>query len=112
LHFAKYKVQHIVGFLLLALLSVLVLSRSKKVWQIIQLSRSVSLLGADGWDAPELWELGGDALNGACISNRYSANDPSEPIQKFARAYRQRNGNLTPDAHAGGSGIRRAQISR
>lgn len=70
------------------------------VKQVRQLGLAVPLLGADGWDAPELWELGGDALNGSYISNHYSADDPSEMIQKFAHAYRQRYGNLTPDAHA------------
>jgi branched-chain amino acid transport system substrate-binding protein len=68
--------------------------------QARQLGLTVPLLGADGWDAPELWELGGDALNGSYISNHYSADDRSETIQKFAHGYRQRYGNLTPDAHA------------
>jgi branched-chain amino acid transport system substrate-binding protein len=68
--------------------------------QARQVGLTVPLLGADGWDAPELWELGGDALNGCYISNHYSADDPSETIQKFVHAYRQRYGNLTPDAHA------------
>jgi branched-chain amino acid transport system substrate-binding protein len=68
--------------------------------QARQLGLNVPLLGADGWDAPELWELGGDALNNSYISNHYSADDPSETIQKFVHAYRQRYGNLTPDAHA------------
>ena len=68
--------------------------------QARQLGLTMPLLGADGWDAPELWELGGDALNGSYISNHYSADDPSETIQKFVHAYRQRYGNLTPDAHA------------
>lgn len=68
--------------------------------QARQLGLTVPLLGADGWDAPEVWELGGDALNGSYISNHYSADDPSEAIQKFVHVYRQRNGNLTPDAHA------------
>jgi branched-chain amino acid transport system substrate-binding protein len=68
--------------------------------QARQLGLTVPLLGADGWDAPELWELGGDALNNTYISNHYSADDPSETIKKFAHAYRQRYGNLTPDAHA------------
>lgn len=68
--------------------------------QARQLGLTVALLGADGWDAPELWELGGDALNGCYISNHYSVEDPSETIQKFAHDYRQRFGNLTPDAHA------------
>jgi len=68
--------------------------------QARQLGVTVPLLGADGWDAPEVWELGGDALNGTFISNHYSADDPSETIQNFVHGYRQRNGNLTPDAHA------------
>jgi branched-chain amino acid transport system substrate-binding protein len=68
--------------------------------QARQMGLTVPLLGADGWDAPELWELGGDALNGCYISNHYSADDPSENIKKFAHDYRQRFGNLTPDAHA------------
>jgi branched-chain amino acid transport system substrate-binding protein len=68
--------------------------------QARQLGLTMPLLGADGWDAPELWELGGDALNGSYISNHYSADDPSETIQQFVHGYRQRYGNLTPDAHA------------
>ena len=58
------------------------------------------LLGGDGWDAPELWQLGGDALNGSYISTHYSVDDPSPAIQKFVQAYKQRYGNLLPDAHA------------
>lgn len=58
------------------------------------------LLGGDGWDAPELWQLGGDALNGSYISTHYSVDDPSPAIQAFVEAYKHRYGNLLPDAHA------------
>jgi branched-chain amino acid transport system substrate-binding protein len=58
------------------------------------------LLGGDGWDAPELWQLGGDALNGSYISTHYSVDDPSLAIQTFVERYKQRYGNLLPDAHA------------
>ena len=58
------------------------------------------LLGGDGWDAPELWGLGGDALNGSYISTHYSIDDPSPAIQMFVEGYKQRYGNLLPDAHA------------
>ena len=68
--------------------------------QARQLGLNEPLLGADGWDAPELWELGGDALNNSYISNHYSADDPALNIQKFVRNYRQRYRNLSPDAHA------------
>ena len=68
--------------------------------QARQIGITQPLLGGDGWDAPELWELGGDALNGSYISNHYSADDPSAAIQAFVREYKQRYGNLLPDAHA------------
>lgn len=58
------------------------------------------LLGGDGWDAPELWQLGGDALNGSYISTHYSIDDPSPTIQSFVELYKQRYQNLLPDAHA------------
>jgi len=58
------------------------------------------LLGGDGWDAPELWQLGGDSLNGSYITSHYSVDDPSPAIQAFVHDYRQRYGNLSPDAHA------------
>lgn len=58
------------------------------------------LLGGDGWDAPELWQLGGDSLNGAYISTHYSVDDPSPAIQQFVELYKQRYSNLLPDAHA------------
>lgn len=58
------------------------------------------LLGGDGWDAPELWPLAGDALNVSYISTHYSVDDPSPAIQMFVQEYKQRYGNLAPDAHA------------
>jgi branched-chain amino acid transport system substrate-binding protein len=68
--------------------------------QARQLGLTQPLLGGDGWDAPELWQLGGDALNGAYISTHYSVDDPSPSIQAFVQEYKQRYGNLAPDAHA------------
>jgi len=58
------------------------------------------LLGGDGWDAPELWPTGGDALNGSYISTHYSSDDPSPGIQTFVEGYKQRYGQMLPDAHA------------
>ena len=57
------------------------------------------MLGGDGWDAPQLWELGGAALNGDYISNHYSVDDPSPAIQKFVADYKARY-NMLPDALA------------
>lgn len=68
--------------------------------QARQIGITQPLLGGDGWDAPELWDMGGDSLNGSYISNHYSAEDPSPAIQSFVHDYKLRNGNLLPDAHA------------
>ncbi len=68
--------------------------------QARQLEITQPLLGGDGWDAPELWQLAGDSVNGSYISNHYPADDPSPAIQKFVRDYKQHYGNLIPDAHA------------
>src|SRR5947208_14498458 len=42
--------------------------------QTRQLGIKAPLLGGDGWDSPQLWDLGGDALNGDYISNHYSVD--------------------------------------
>lgn len=67
--------------------------------QAKQLDIKAPLLGGDGWDATQLWDLGGDALNGDFISNHYSVDDPSPAIQKFVSEYKARYGE-TPDALA------------
>lgn len=67
--------------------------------QTKQLGIKAPLLGGDGWDAPQLWELGGEALNGSYISNHYSVDDPSPAIQKFVTDYKGRY-NAVPDALA------------
>jgi len=68
--------------------------------QARQLGITQPLLGADGWDAPELWDRGGDSLNGSYISSHYSAEDQSPHVQRFVKEYKQHYGNLQPDAHA------------
>lgn len=67
--------------------------------QTKQLGIKAPLMGGDGWDAPQLWQLGGAALNGDYISNHYSVDDPSPAIQKFVAAYKARY-NILPDALA------------
>jgi len=67
--------------------------------QAKQLGITQPLLGGDGWDAPQLWELGGDSLNGDFISNHYSVEDPSPAIQKFVSDFKSRY-SIAPDALA------------
>ncbi len=67
--------------------------------QARELGIAVPLIGGDGWDAPRLWEIGGEALNGCYFSNHYSVDDPSPAVQKFVADFKKRY-NQTPDALA------------
>lgn len=67
--------------------------------QAKQLGINKPLLGGDGWDAPQLFQLGGDALNGSYFSNHYSYEDPRPEVKAFVDAYRARY-NTVPDAIA------------
>jgi branched-chain amino acid transport system substrate-binding protein len=67
--------------------------------QAKQLDIKAPMLGGDGWDSTQLWDLGGESLNGSYISNHYSVDDPSPAIQKFVADYKARFGNV-PDALA------------
>lgn len=67
--------------------------------QTRQLGIRSPLLGGDGWDAPQLWQLGGEALNGSYISNHYSVDNPSPILEKFVADYQARF-NAVPDALA------------
>lgn len=56
-------------------------------------------MGGDGWDSPELVNLGGSAVEGAVFVNHYSPSDTDELIQDFVKAYKEKYGQ-TPDAFA------------
>jgi branched-chain amino acid transport system substrate-binding protein len=58
-----------------------------------------TLLGSDGWDSPKLAEIGGQAMEGAYLSNHYSTEDPAPSAQKFVSEYRKTYG-VDPDSVA------------
>jgi branched-chain amino acid transport system substrate-binding protein len=60
---------------------------------------NMPLLGGDGWDSPDLWKLGGEALKNSYISNHYSADNPAPEIQNFVKAY-QAKFSVPPDSLA------------
>jgi branched-chain amino acid transport system substrate-binding protein len=68
--------------------------------QARELGMNMPLLGGDGWDSPKLFDLGGDALANAYISNHYSVDDPAPAIKKFVDAYKAKFGGVVPDALA------------
>jgi branched-chain amino acid transport system substrate-binding protein len=60
---------------------------------------TVPLLGGDGWDAEQLYKIGGTALNGSFFSNHYSPYDTDPMVVKFVNDYTARYGSK-PDALA------------
>src|SRR5882672_26150 len=60
---------------------------------------TVPLVGGDGWDAVQLYKIGGTALNGSFFSNHYSPYDTDPMVQKFVNDYKAKYGSL-PDALA------------
>ncbi|HEX8560834.1 MAG TPA: ABC transporter substrate-binding protein [Pyrinomonadaceae bacterium] len=68
--------------------------------QAKELGITAPMLGGDGWDAPQLWDLGGAALDGAYMVNHYSVDDPSPAVQKFVAAYKAKYAGVAPDAIA------------
>ena len=67
--------------------------------QAKQLGIKATPLGDDGWNDPQIFQTGGDALDGAYITGHYSADDPTLSARKFTNDYRSRYGKQ-PDANA------------
>jgi len=65
-----------------------------------QLGLNIPMFGGDGWEAPELVQIGGDALEGSYFSTHYSPEDKSTLIQNFVSQFRAKYNNQTPDAMA------------
>jgi branched-chain amino acid transport system substrate-binding protein len=61
---------------------------------------TVPFVGGDGWDASQLYAIGGKALNGSFFSNHYSPYDTDPAVQKFVNDYKARYNNTIPDALA------------
>ncbi len=68
--------------------------------QARQLGITVPLFGGDGWEAPELLQIGGAALEGTYYSTHFSAENQDPKIQNFVKNYREKNGGNTPDSMA------------
>ncbi|MBN2082800.1 ABC transporter substrate-binding protein [bacterium] len=58
------------------------------------------LLGGDGFDSPELYQVAGENIVGSYFTNHYAADDMDPAVQDFIRSYKERNGGKVPDAMA------------
>jgi len=57
-----------------------------------RLGLKVPLLGGDGWDAPDLVKIGGDALNGSYFSNHFAPDVATPKAQKFVADFKAQYG--------------------
>ena len=67
--------------------------------QIKQQGINATLIGGDGWESPDLFTIGGTAVEGAYFSTHYSSSAPSAETKKFVDAYKAEYGK-EPDAFA------------
>lgn len=67
------------------------------VRQARSLGITVPFFGGDGWEAPQLLEIGGEALEGCYYSTHFSPENDAPAVREFVRKYKAR-WNETPDA--------------
>jgi len=65
--------------------------------QARQLGITVPFIGGDGWDSPELVQVGGDAVEGCYFSNHFSNQSTEPKVVAFVQNYRKKYGE-DPDA--------------
>src|SRR5690606_20562477 len=69
------------------------------VSQARQLGINIPLFGGDGWEAPQLLQIGGDALEGTYYSTHFFYDSTDPAVQEFVKKFQERFGE-TPDAMA------------
>ena len=58
------------------------------------------IFGGDGWEAPELIEIGGKAVEGTYYVSHYSSESTAPEVRTFVEKYRTRFNGETPDSNA------------
>jgi branched-chain amino acid transport system substrate-binding protein len=66
--------------------------------QARSLGLTIPIVGGDGWEAPQLTELGGKAVEGTYYSTHYSPYNEAAEVQSFVRKFKARWDNETPEA--------------
>lgn len=68
--------------------------------QARDLGLNIPLFGGDGWEAPELLQIGGKAVEGTYYSTHYSPQSPAPEVKAFVEKFKKRWDGQTPDAMA------------
>jgi len=66
--------------------------------QARSLGLDVPFIGGDGWEAPQLVELGGKAVENTYYSTYFSAENDAPEVRSFVQRYRTRWNGETPEA--------------
>ncbi|MEN9674260.1 MAG: hypothetical protein RIS76_156 [Verrucomicrobiota bacterium] len=70
------------------------------VAQARQLGITLPVFGGDGWEAPELIQIAGPALENTFYSTHYSPEADDPMVKAFVKAYQAKYDGQTPDAMA------------
>jgi len=66
--------------------------------QVLKQAASVGLkiqfLGGDAWSSPELFKIGGDAVNGSYITGHFASDSTNAVVQNFVAGFKKRYGVL------------------
>ncbi len=57
-----------------------------------RLGLKIPLMGGDGWDAPDLFKIGGPALDGSYFSNHFAPDAATAKAQKFVADFKKKYG--------------------
>lgn len=64
--------------------------------QARRLGIQVPLMGGDGWESPELRNIGGADIIGSYYTNHFAHDQPSARAKQFIAAYQQKYGEAAP----------------
>ncbi len=67
--------------------------------QVREKGLKVRLVGADGWDSPDLVKIAGSAIEDGYFSNHYSPDDRRPEVAAWVKKYKEKHGQI-PDAFA------------
>ncbi len=65
--------------------------------QARDLGLNIPIIGGDGWEAPQLTELGGKAVEGTYYCTYFSAENQAPNVQSFVQRYRAKWNKETPE---------------
>ena len=73
-----------------------------------RLGLKIPLLGGDGWDSPDLFKIGGDAIDGSYFSDHFAPDMATEQAKQFVAKFTAKYG--VPPSGLGALGYEAAEV--